>query len=408
MNDAPHGTAARAAPGRSPLVWILAGESSGDLYGARLARELRQALGADLRIAGMGSAQMRAAGVELLVDSAELGVVGAVEVLALLPTFIRIFVSLWRRALKDRPDVVIPIDYPGFNLRFARVMWWAGIPVCWYISPQVWAWGKRRIPQLARYCRKMLVIFPFEPQTYAGSGLQVEFVGHPLVEIVAERREPGLAHEANLVVLLPGSRDGEIRRLFASMLETAAMLNESRPELRYVVAAPRERIAAQLRTMLAQWRESCPKAVLPEIRIVCGETGHWLQRGGAGLAASGTVTVECAIAGLPLVVVYRVNELTYRLGRMLVKLPYFTMVNLIAGRELFREFLQDAVVPANLARELQAILPGGPRRTEVEAGMAEVTVSLGAGSAGASRRAAAAVVEILKGDRPRHAETPRC
>ena len=155
-------------------VWILAGESSGDMYGARLARELRTLLGDRVSIAGMGSARMREAGVDILVDSTELGVVGIVEILGQFGTFLRIFFSLWRRARRERPDLVIPIDYPGFNLRFARAMYWAGIPVCWYISPQVWAWGGWRIPKLARYCRKMLVIFPFETQTYAGTGLDVE------------------------------------------------------------------------------------------------------------------------------------------------------------------------------------------------------------------------------------------
>ncbi len=377
-------------------IWILAGESSGDLYGARLARELRHLLGERVTIAGMGSTQMREAGVEILVDSTELGVVGVIEILGQFGTFLRIFFGLWRRARRERPDVVIPIDYPGFNLRFARVMHWADIPVCWYISPQVWAWGGWRIPKLARYCRKMLVIFPFEVETYAATGLDVECVGHPLVDLIRERTDRAIRRDPRLVLLLPGSRFNEIGRLFRPMLEAARLLHQAAPELRFVVAAPREKIASHLRQDLASWQASPENAATPPIEIVCGETGLWMQRAGTGLAASGTVTVECAIAGLPLVVVYRLNPLTYRLGRLLVKLPFFTMVNLIAGREVFREFLQQDVNGDNLARHVAEILPDGPRRAEAEAGMAEVRERLAASGGNASRRAAEAVVGLLK------------
>jgi lipid-A-disaccharide synthase len=376
-------------------IWILAGESSGDMYGARLARELRALLGERVSIAGMGSARMREAGVDILVDSTELGVVGIVEILGQFGTFLRIFFSLWRRARRERPDLVIPIDYPGFNLRFARAMYWAGIPVCWYISPQVWAWGGWRIPKLARYCRKMLVIFPFETQTYAGTGLDVECVGHPLVDMIRERTDPTIRREPDRVLLLPGSRSSEIGRLFEPMLETALLLHRNHPELRFMVAAPREKIAARLRDDLAAWQARQGTASLPEVEIACGETEAWLQRAGTGLAASGTVTVECAIAGLPLVVIYRINPVTYWLGRRLVTLTYFTMANLIAGREVFREFLQDEVYGENLFPHVADILPGGPRRAEVEAGMVEVREKLAAGSDNASRRAAETVAQML-------------
>jgi lipid-A-disaccharide synthase len=378
-------------------VWILAGESSGDMYGARLARELRVLLGDRVSIAGMGSARMREAGVEILVDSTELGVVGIIEILGQFGTFLRIFFSLWRRARRERPDVVIPIDYPGFNLRFARAMYWAGIPVCWYISPQVWAWGGWRIPKLARYCRKMLVIFPFETETYAGTGLDVECVGHPLVDMIRERTDPTIRREPNRVLLLPGSRFSEIGRLFGPMLDTVLRLHRDRPDLRFTVAAPREKIAARLRAELAAWQAHHGAMSLPEVEITCGETETWMQRAGTGLAASGTVTIECAIAGLPLVVIYRINPITYWLGRRLVTLTYFTMANLIAGREVFREFLQEEVYGENLVRHVADILPDGPRRAEVEAGMDEVRVKLAAGSDNASRRAAEAVVQVMSG-----------
>ena len=168
---------------RPSKIWIVAGESSGDLYGAQLTRDLKR-LDPTVEIAGMGGAKMREAGVRLLVDSTELGVVGIVEVLGILFKIIRIMLFLLREAEKERPDAVVLIDYPGFNIRLAKRLKARGIPVVWYISPQVWVWRKSNIPKLARYCTKMMVIFPFETEVYKGTGLDVEFVGHPLVEIV--------------------------------------------------------------------------------------------------------------------------------------------------------------------------------------------------------------------------------
>ena len=175
----------------SKEIWIMSGEASGDLYGARIATELKRQ-DPSVRLRGMGGLNMRRAGVEILVDSSELGVIGVVEVLENIFKFIKIFLFLRREAGKSHPHGVVMVDYPGFNLRFAKAMWKLGIPVIWYISPQVWVWRKGNIKKLAKYCRKMLVIFPFEPDVYKGSGLDVEFVGHPLVEIVQERTDPSI------------------------------------------------------------------------------------------------------------------------------------------------------------------------------------------------------------------------
>ncbi|MFA4944029.1 MAG: lipid-A-disaccharide synthase [Lentisphaeria bacterium] len=375
-------------------IWIFAGEASGDLYGARLARELRrQAPG--LRLQGMGGRAMHEAGVELLVDSSDLGVIGLVEVLKQIRTFWRLFHGLVRRAAAERPAAVVLIDYPGFNLRFAQRMLPMGVPVAYYISPQVWAWGKRRIPQIARTVRKMLTIFPFESAVYAGSGLDVEFVGHPLLEILAERRDAALVRDPRRILLLPGSRAREIDSLLPDLVRTAGRLHQRHPELHFVLATPDERIAARCRQRLAAFPEG---AGLP-LEIVVGETHAQMQLAGTGLAASGTVTMEAAILGLPLVVVYRVNCLTYWLGRLLVRLPFFCIVNLVAGRRVFAEFLQGDVRSEVLAPALEAILPGGPRRAEVEAGMAEAVSRLG-GREPSSARAAAAVLALAGGGAP--------
>ncbi|HBC85377.1 MAG TPA: lipid-A-disaccharide synthase [Lentisphaeria bacterium] len=378
-------------------VWIFAGEASGDIYGARLAEELRKMLPPEkLRIAGMGGHLMKDAGVEIMVDSTELGVVGLIEVFENIGTFVRIFQNLKNRAIKERPDAVILIDYPGFNLRFAKQMYKNKIPVIWYISPQVWAWGKGRIPKLAKYCAKMMVIFPFEPETYKNTSLDTEFVGHPLVNIVHKRKSPDMKQDPDLVLLLPGSRFNEINRLFVPMLETAVELHRRHPNLRFAVSAPRKAIYERTNEILRKFCEVRKDEKLPEVKIYSGETARFLQEAATGLAASGTITVESAIAGLPLVVVYRLNPITYWLGRMLVKIPFFTMVNLIAKKRVFEEFLQEDVNAMTLSGAMEKILPGGSRRAEVEKDIAGVVEALSPGSADASRKAAEAVMQKVR------------
>ncbi|MPM60704.1 Lipid-A-disaccharide synthase [bioreactor metagenome] len=385
-------------------IWIMAGEASGDLYGAALARDLAkrgEASGLAVRVGGMGGPAMQAAGVQRTVDSTELGVVGVIEVVKHLFTFAGIFWRLIRTVKAERPDAVVLIDYPTFNLLFARILHWLKIPAIWYVSPHVWVWGKRRIPKLARLCRKMLVIFPFEPEVYAGSGLDTEFVGHPLIDMVEARRDPAIVRDPDLVALLPGSRSMEIRYLLEPMLGTAAALYARRPGLRFVLAAPREKTAAQCREVIARFRARHPGLKLPEIPVECGRTGYYLQAAGTGLAASGTVTVESAVAGLPLVVVYKLNYLTLVVFGVFVRLfrNAFTMVNIIADKPVFEEYLQYKVKPEVLVPALERILPGGPERPRVEREMNEVKALLG-GEAGpqrlrASERAAAAVLRAI-------------
>ena len=378
-------------------IWIFAGEASGDIYGARLAEELRKMLPADkLQIAGMGGHLMKDAGVEIMVDSTELGVVGLIEVFENIGTFVRIFQNLKKRAIKERPDAVVLIDYPGFNIRFAKQMYKNGIPVIWYISPQVWAWGKGRIPKLAKYCAKMLVIFPFEPDTYKGTGLDTEFVGHPLVNIVHKRKSSEIKRDPDLVLLLPGSRFNEINRLFVPILETAVALHKRHPKMRFAVSAPRKAIFDRITKIHSDFCEVRKGEKLPEVKIYSGETARLLQEASTGLAASGTITVESAIAELPLVVVYRLNPITYWLGRMLVKIPYFTMVNLIAKKRVFEEFLQEDVNAVTLSEAMEKILPGGSRRAEVEKDISGVVEALSPGSADASRKAAEAIMQKVR------------
>jgi len=379
-------------------IWIFAGEASGDLYGARLGRALRK-LAAErnipLELSGMGGPQMIGAGIPVKVDSTELGVMGLVEVLKLLFTFIGIYCKLVKAARKERPDAVVLIDYPGFNLMYALAMYFSRIKVVWYVSPHLWVWGKWRLPVLAKICTKMLVIFPFEVEVFARTPLRAEFVGHPLIDIVAERRDPAIVREPETFLLLPGSRVMEINRLLTPMLDTVRALALRHPGLRFHLSAPREKIASLCRARIAEYRKG--HADLPEIPVTCGDTGVWQQRAGTGLAASGTVTVESAVAGLPLVVGYRLNWVTILLASLVVRLyrGYFTMVNIIADKTVFQEFLQHHFCVKELLGPVESILPGGSRRKEVEEGMAEVARLLSSGTGDAAAQAAAACLDAV-------------
>lgn len=379
-------------------IWILAGEASGDLYGAKLAAELRTLAaeqGSTVRIAGMGGPEMSRAGIDIRVDSTELGVVGVIEVVKHLLLFIRIFFRLVGQARRERPDAVVLIDYPGFNLLFALMMYRSRIPVVWYVCPHLWVWGKWRLPVLAKICRKMLVIFPFEVEVFSRTRLEVEFVGHPLIDIVGGRKDPSIRRNPDEFLLLPGSRTMEINYLLYPMLDTVRELSTRHPRLRFHLSAPRQKIADLCRLRCEKYRERHPE--LPEIEISCGDTGIWQQRAGTGLAASGTVTVESAIAGLPLVVGYKLNWITILLASLVVRLyrGFFTMVNIIANRVVFQEFLQHRFCAKNLVPAVEAILPGGSRREEVERGMDEVRSLLSPSSSSAARQAAEACWNVV-------------
>lgn len=375
------------------LIWLVAGESSGDLYGAHIAREIRR-IAPETKIAGMGGVRMKEAGVDILVDSSELGVIGLIEVLGSLFKFIRIFLFLVREVRKQRPSAVVLIDYPGFNIRFAKALWKAHIPVIWYISPQVWVWRKSNIPKYVRYCRKMIVIFPFEQEFWKNTGMDAEFAGHPLIDIVRDRTDSSLVRDPKCLVLLPGSRRSETSRLLEPFMETAAILRQRHPDWRFVISAPRERTRDDIEQMLSELSRKHPD--WPSVELSCGRTAYWMQVAGAGLAASGTVTVESAIADLPLTVAYRLHPVTFLLARLIIRKLYrgfFTMPDIILNRCIFEEFLQFQVVPETLAASVEKIMPGGARRGEVMQGMAELRTALSQGSGSAAANAASIILK---------------
>ena len=375
----------------SKTIWIISGEASGDMYGAALAKEL-WARQPELKIRGMGGMAMREAGVDIMVDSTELGIVGIAEVLKSIFFFIKLLKNMARRAEAERPDAVILIDYPGFNLRLAQRLKKAGITVIYYISPQVWAWKKGRIKTIVKCVRRMLCIFPFEPSVYEGTGLDVRFIGHPLLEILSSLRKENVTRDENLVLLLPGSRSNELKTLLKAFVQAALILKERHTDIQFAIPLPREKTKKLAEEILNDCNLSEEQRALFHISV--GDTRQQMKKGIAGIAASGTVTVEAAMLGLPLVVSYKVSWISYQIAKALVKLPSITIANLVTGQTVYEERLQYDAVPDKLASALEDILPGGKRRELCLEGIDKCVKMLGEDTK-ASSRAAEAVLEVL-------------
>lgn len=373
-------------------LYFLAGEASGDAHGAAVIAALRERL-PGLAICGRGGPKMRALAPEEIEDWCDQSaVVGLWEVLKKY----RYFRAQFQRVLEEierlQPTVVVLIDYPGFNLRLAAALRQRALPlkVIYYISPQVWAWHRGRIPRMARLLDLMICIFPFEPPMYEQAGLNAVFAGHPLVDALAAENPDAPRRAPDLVGLFPGSRQREVRKNFPVMLAAAQRLQAMRPALRFAAAAVSEARAAELRALrdAAGWAESeCPIGV--------GNSRRLMQTAAAGMVASGTATVEAACLAMPLLIIYRVAWLTYGVARAVVRVPYLGMINLLAGREIAREFLQSRARPGAIADEILRLLENPAARERQLADLREVVAQLGGGGAGA--RAAGAIVSALEG-----------
>ncbi len=370
-------------------LYLVAGEVSGDTHGAALLRALH-ARQPGLTFHGRGGPRMRAVAGDGLEDwTEEAAVVGLWEVLKKYGYFRAQFARVLAEIERLEPDAVVLVDYPGFNLRLARELRRRRLPlkIIYYISPQVWAWNRGRIPRMARWLDLMICIFPFEPALYEPAGLKSVFAGHPLVDALAA--EPPVERETALVGLFPGSRRREVSKIFPVMLAAARRMWAERPELHFATAAPSERIAGELRVLLraADWEEDeCP--------IHVGGSRRLMARATAGMVASGTATVEAASLGMPLVIVYKVATLTYWVGRAVVRVPFLGMINLLAEREIAREFLQGAARPKGIADEMLRLLDAdGEARQRQLADLAGVVQKLGGG--GAAERAAEAVLGVF-------------
>ena len=374
----------------SPSLYFVAGEVSGDAHGAKLLQALRERR-SELRFHGRGGPRMRALAGDGLEDwTEEAAVVGLWEVLKKYGYFRAQFARVLAEIERLRPEAVVLVDYPGFNLRLARELRRRQLPlkILYYISPQVWAWNRGRIPRMARWLDLMICIFPFEPALYAPAGLKSVFAGHPLIDALAA--EPSYPREPDLVGLFPGSRTREVRKIFPVMLAAAHRMRAARPELRFATAAPSERLAAELAALrdAAGWRED-------ELPVGVRDSRRLMARAAVGMVASGTATVEAASLGMPLVIVYKVAALTYIVGRAVVRVPFLGMVNLLAGREIAREFLQGAAQAGPIAEATLRLLDGEAREQQL-VNLQEVVQKLGGG--GAAERAADAVLEALATD----------
>jgi lipid-A-disaccharide synthase len=376
-----------------PKILISAGEASSDMYAARLATELKQRTGAEFF--GMGGPRMAEAGVELVADYHEVAVVGITEVLHKIPSVIGVQNRLGREAARRHAALAILVDSPGTHLGVARRLKKHAIPVGYFIGPQVWAWRAGRVRVVKRLVNHVVVIFPFEEKIYRDAGVPVDFVGHPLVDVVRPSMtrdefaaRHGLDPERLIVALLPGSRRNEIAQNYPRIVEACELLAremKASGELQFAHAA-----APGLGADLFVSHGHGPGV---EIKRIEGSTYDTLAAADCAIVASGTATIEAALLGTPMVVVYRVAPVTAAILRRMLKTPFISMVNLVAGRLLVSELIQDHFTPAALAAEVRYLLESSNVRNEMKAGLAEVRARLGSG--GAIERAADVFARML-------------
>jgi lipid-A-disaccharide synthase len=374
-------------------LMIVAGEASGDKHGAKLVRSLR-ALRPELQfdLFGAGGDEMRAAGVDTLVDAREVAIMGALEVARALPKFIRVFRRLREAARDRRPSLVILIDWPEFNLRLARRLTRDGNRVVYYISPQIWAWRGYRINTIKRYVEKMLVILPFEKDFYERRGVHVEYVGHPLLDsirVTSSRHKLCERHHLDpakpIIALLPGSRHSELKYILPPLLKTVQLLNQSEYQLQFILP---------LATTISRKEILAQTDLIKNLRTIENDTYGALAAADLAIVASGTATLEAAIIGTPLIIVYRASSLNWRVFWPLIKVPFVGMPNLVAGRQIAPELLQDDLNPQCLSSMIIEMMTDHARLRRMRADLADVRGKLG--EANASERAAREILESLK------------
>ncbi len=373
-------------------IYIVAGEASGDLHGADLTRALLT-LDPEVTISGMGGEQMRQAGVKLLVDAKELAAVGVTEALARLAALVRAYRQLRRAITSEHPGLVVLIDFPDFNFWLARASRRIGIPVLYYISPQVWAWRKGRIQTLKRLVEKMLVIFPFEEALYRDAGVPVTFVGHPMLDRLRNvptreeaRRQIGCGASDLLLGLLPGSREGEVRYHLPVLKEAVAQIAQVKPEVQFLLAVA-DSLSPRLVETLLQGSDA-------PIRPLRGQTYQVMRAADLLITASGSATLEAGLLGTPMIIIYRVSRLTWWAGRLLVDVPCIGMVNLVAGRRVVPELLQQELTPDRVAKTTLELLCDSTALQAMREELQAVPGKLG--EEGASLRAAQEVLNTLE------------
>lgn len=364
-------------------LFVVAGENSGDSHAANLLAELKQYL-PDLEISGLGGPKLHALGPDVEDWTHDAAVIGLWDVLRHYGWFRRKFREALGRVAREKPDAVLLVDYPGFNLRFARALQplRPGVKLIYYISPQVWAWNRARIPRMARWLDRMLCIFPFEKDLYEQSGLRTDFVGHPMISELVE--SPSTGRDADLFALLPGSREREVRKIFPAMLSAAREVRLARPATRFAAAAMSEKIRTSMHTMA--------RGAGVKVDIGLLNSRDIMRRAAAGLVASGTATLEATLLGLPYALVYKIAWITYIPARFVIKVPYLGMANILAGRQIVREFIQGDATPSALAAEALRLLDDAAARAAMREDFDKVRAGLAAPGTTSPARA---VLDVL-------------
>jgi lipid-A-disaccharide synthase len=379
----------------SRYVLIVAGEASGDLHGANLVKAMKD-IDRDIMFRGIGGDKMVIAGVDIVAHASQMAAVGLTEVFSRSGAILGSYFRMRSILKKEKPDLLILIDYPGFNIRLAGVARKSGVPVLYYISPQLWAWRSGRVHKLAKSVDRMAVILPFEKDFYlkTGTDLPVEYVGHPLMDQVplfmnrdTIEKEFGIKSGDSIIALLPGSRDQEVSKLLPVMLEAARIISSRVQNLKCIIP-----VAPTI-------SQDHVKRITQGSRLNIVLTGKGVYRAlkvsDLALVASGTATLETAIMGVPMIVTYRMSPVSYSIAKRVVKVPYVGLVNLVAGEEVAPELLQGDVRPDIIAEKAIGILCDDNRKREIRDKLARVTESLG--GPGASKRTARIAFEIIKG-----------
>lgn len=369
---------------KNKTIMIVAGEASGDMHGANLVREMLN-LDPMLNFYGIGGNRLRKEGVDLLANASDMAVVGLTEVVSKLGSILKIMGMMKRSLDERRPDLVILIDYPDFNIPLAKAAKKRGIKVFYYISPQVWAWRKSRIGQIKKTVSKMAVILPFEVETYRQKGFGVNYVGHPLLDMVKlnyskqeSRKKFGLSEDEITIGILPGSRTSEVRILMPELLRAAQILKREMPDLQFVLPLADTLEETSVTEIISGFNV--------KVKVVSGHTYDVISCADLALVASGTATLETALLGVPMIIVYKISLLSYFIGRLFVHVKNIGLVNIIAGKTIVPELIQGDASGKRIAAESLSILKNGERRQKMIKELEAIRARLG--EPGAARRAA--------------------
>jgi lipid-A-disaccharide synthase len=381
-------------------ILMIAGEASGDIYGSDLARHLYKLI-PSLKIAGIGGKRMRDAGVNILYDMSGISVVGVSEILPRLKA-IRQAYKLAAELIRAREvDIVVLIDYPGFNIRLAGAAKKAGIPVVYYVSPQIWAWRVGRIRLLAKRIKKMIVVLPFEEDIYKRAGIDCSFIGHPLVDEILSTRpleesllRYGIGSDKTVIGLFPGSRIGEIRALLPAFLEAAQLIKNGNPKIQLVMAVAESLNFKEVEDVINKWDMSKNGENRHlDVKTIRGEANDVLNVSNVIIAASGTITLQAALLEKPMVIVYRLSQFTYLIAKLLVNVKDIGLVNILAGRRIVPELLQSNATPDKIAAEAKRFLYDSKYYDRTKKDLNEIKLKLG--PPGASARVAKVIAGML-------------